>query len=266
MATPILALATKLNPENDAYRQFLDLVLSDICNKSGANYVGIQKQIVPHVPVLILFQSQKTRSTLSLPLAEVTEMRIAARVRESDLKFEKRPPRPRLVRQTPTLKLACLVHQSLAKNQQAEWNAIVENLRKIRPGSRRRTKRNQAGFIFLLEMLCVAAILLTMAAIAVPNLYRLSLDRQSGAAKDRVAMVGRVEASLAACTTMPGCTPSPAALALIPAPGTTTVIGNYTFVMSDGGVYTATPNIPALTIQYSVGPDGVVLCGGVACL
>ena len=130
----------------ESHREVLTLILQDICLQGGASYDGILTQMVPQVPVLVLFSSLKNHNTLTLPLTDITPMKVAARVRESDLAFDaaNRPrpePTPSLASiQPPTLKLACLVHQRLNREGQCEWNEIVARLRAIR-----RTKRKTTG-------------------------------------------------------------------------------------------------------------------------
>lgn len=146
MALAVASLVSKLKPDVEAYRRFLDLALADICKQGGAVYVGIQPQLVPQIPELVLFHSPKHRSTVGIPLRSITPMAVASRVQMSDVLFEA-ASRPAPVPVQPTLKLAWLpktpprsrfrlakrIHKMISRDGR-EWDSVIENFRQIRSG------------------------------------------------------------------------------------------------------------------------------------
>ena len=70
----------------EEYQAVLDLAMQSICEQGGAKFVGIQKQLTPAVPPLVMFQGPN-RSTLCLPLFTITPEAVAARIKESNTAF-----------------------------------------------------------------------------------------------------------------------------------------------------------------------------------
>jgi hypothetical protein len=133
MASAIQSLVPNLK-DIEAYRAFLDIVLSNICGQGGAVYGGILRSQYSSMPALVIFSSLKNQNTLTLPLLDVSPMTVAAKVRESDLLFAGESPAPAPAAIRPSVKLACLVHQQLSRDSQTDWNELVANLRRIRKG------------------------------------------------------------------------------------------------------------------------------------
>jgi hypothetical protein len=133
MASAIQSLVPNLK-DIEAYRAFLNLVLSNICKQGGAVYEGVLRSQYSSMPALVIFSSLKNQNTLTLPLHDVSPMAVAAKVRESDLLFAGEFPAPAVAPIRPSVKLACLVHQTLSRAHQDDWNRIVRHIRNIRKG------------------------------------------------------------------------------------------------------------------------------------
>lgn len=125
--------------------------------------------------------------------------------------------------------------------------------------------KRQAGYALLAEMLVVAVILTTIAAMAVPNLQRIQWNQQQSTARARLEMVAKAQQVIAICMGTQGCVVSPALQAIVPPPGVIVTTG-YTFTYSDGWSYSATPIQPQSGQQaMTIGPDGITMCGGAPC-
>ena len=72
-----------------AYEKLLAIVLGEVVAQGGGHFVGVQKQLIPEVPALCLFNG-KQGSTYALPIVGLTAMAVAIRIAESDLRFDGR--------------------------------------------------------------------------------------------------------------------------------------------------------------------------------
>src|SRR5207253_9999953 len=103
----------------------------------------------------------------------------------------------------------------------------------------------QAGFAILIEMLIASMVLVTIAAIALPNLVRLHWINQQTDAKLRLQQISNAKTALITCQSTPNCNPSPALLAIIPAQGSMQTSGYvYSYSETTDWLYTATPVLP----------------------
>ncbi len=134
MASAIQSLVPNLK-DIEAYRAFLNIVLSNICRQGGAVYGGVLRSQYSSMPALVIFSSLKNQNTLTLPLHDVSPMTVAAKVRESDLLFAGESPTPapgpRRVH-----RLGCDVLKSLSQGSN-DWGVIQKRVRAIRSGARR---------------------------------------------------------------------------------------------------------------------------------
>lgn len=125
---------------------------------------------------------------------------------------------------------------------------------------RNRPRRAQRGVALILELLVMTVVLLTLAAMAVPNIAQIRAGANQTEARSRVMRAFSAEAAITICTNTPGCTPSPALSSLIPQPGTVQASGyTYTFSGTPGAwTYTASPIRPGFSghESYSASPTG----------
>jgi type II secretory pathway pseudopilin PulG len=133
-----------------------------------------------------------------------------------------------------------------------------------------KVNQNEKGFALILEMLCVCAVMLILAAISVPNIVAVTRVKEGTTAKDRVQTFSRIQTTLALCAATPGCSAPVALTAQLPPPGTTIPQGAYlyTFTANPDGTwsYTAAPGQGfAGPVAFVVDQTGIVTCGGVAC-
>ena len=120
--------------------------------------------------------------------------------------------------------------------------------------------RKESGFIFLLEIMVVAACMLVFAAMSIAPLRGLRAASNSAIARNAVQTVYSAQAAIVICAGTPQCAPQPALTKLIPVPGTITTEG-YRFVMvqnPDGTWgYVATPiNSMSGNATYTASQDG----------
>src|SRR6266853_5283863 len=123
--------------------------------------------------------------------------------------------------------------------------------------------KNQRGAALLIELLCVCIISVVLAAISVPSFVGMMKAQNQVAAHKRISLVTQAQAEIAICSVNNTC--SAAAVApLVPAPGSTVVMGGYVFVMTQAGsdwTYTATPQTNQTGVYaYYVSNDSVVRC------
>lgn len=128
------------------------------------------------------------------------------------------------------------------------------------PFRKSRNARASAGFALIMEMLIVTAVLLIMAAVAIPNLVQIRAGANQQEARGRVMQVWNANAAISICAGTPGCIPNPPLANLIPQPGTVQSFG-YTFTYSQTGSgwnYTAAPIQPGITghFTYSASQNG----------
>lgn len=128
------------------------------------------------------------------------------------------------------------------------------------------SREPERGSALLIELLFVSAILVCLAALALPNAYRARLYAEQATAKERVSLVSRSRINAENCGITPGCNPA-SVQAFIPSPGSSMDMTGYRYTMSsDGQVYTAAPLVStAGQPTISVGPNGVIFCGGAPC-
>lgn len=252
------------SPETEQSEKFLNLVLERICSEGNAIFQGLQETY--DTCPLVLFRSKTNGSTLALPFDnDFSSMRVAIRVRESDLQFAAPVNQPE-TEHAPSYRLISLIYNDLNPDRQQEWNTIIEKFRQ----SRGKVRNPEAGFgVLLLEALIVCLIMLVLAAISIPNIARVRLDRQANDARTRVEDFSRLRLAIATCKTSPGCVPADSAVYMLPANDSTITLNQYTYHMnSDGSVYLATP-VSSSTHQptYSFDASGVVTCtiGGSPC-
>jgi type IV pilus assembly protein PilE len=122
-------------------------------------------------------------------------------------------------------------------------------------------RKNQSGFVLLLEMMLVCLILLTLAAIATPSFVQMQRSQTQQAARKRVEQVAWVESTIALCALNPGCNSS-AIVPLLPQQPSMQV-GGYQFDFAVSGsnwTYTATPRVNRGTFAYFVDTSGVLRC------
>jgi type II secretory pathway pseudopilin PulG len=114
-------------------------------------------------------------------------------------------------------------------------------------------RRRQAGFALILEMLVVCAVLLVIAAFAIPSIVQIRAAANQNDARSTVMQVWNAQAAATICSNTPGCIPSSSLTALIPQPGTVRSSG-YTFTYIVNGTtwaYSATPTQPGLSGHHS---------------
>lgn len=115
----------------------------------------------------------------------------------------------------------------------------------------------------LLELVIVLAIILIIAAFALPNPSVIRRGFDVSAAKRQVATVSRAEAALSICTA--ASTNCAGVQSLIPANPSTVATSAYTYAY-DGVSYMATPNDPQETIVHAEQANGWLLyCGTQLC-
>jgi prepilin-type N-terminal cleavage/methylation domain-containing protein len=110
--------------------------------------------------------------------------------------------------------------------------------------------RQPKGFA-LLEVMIVCVVLLTLAAIAVPNVVQMQRSQFQQQAKQRVQLVSWAESTIALCSLNPGCNPGPA-FPLIPQQQIMQ-IGQYNFyfnVFGPNWTYSAIPLNPQWVSYY----------------
>src|SRR5262249_17146114 len=111
-------------------------------------------------------------------------------------------------------------------------------------------KKSEAGFALLLELIIAMAILTVLLAAATTNLVSVQRVQNQVDAKTRSRQIGDAKGAVAICAATTGCVPSPAALAILPMPGTIAQNGyNFTYVQVDPNVwtFTARPVAPGVT-------------------
>jgi type II secretory pathway pseudopilin PulG len=124
------------------------------------------------------------------------------------------------------------------------------------------TRRREAGFAILLEMMVVLGVLVILLAIAAPSAVQLQNSQNAQAAKTQVYRVRDVEAALAVCVAQgQTCT---TLSSLVPEVGTIQT-SQFSFLFAQSGSawsYSAAPiaNIHAPQSFFTSSADGYVHC------
>ena len=118
--------------------------------------------------------------------------------------------------------------------------------------------------IFIVELLIVCAVMLILAAVALPNLLQMRISENQAAARKQVVRVLDAISSVNICNITPTCNPASVA-PLIPNTGTITQSG-YAYTFQQNGAnwsYLAVPVAAGLSghQSYFVNQDGVLRCG-----
>jgi hypothetical protein len=109
----------------------------------------------------------------------------------------------------------------------------------------------QCGYASLVAMLIVCAILMTLAASALPNLVRIQAGQNERAARERLNLVFRAKAEIAICSANQGCQVPVGLLAIVPPNGSSIAQQGYRFIYTDNGdgtwLYQAQPLQPGFS-------------------
>lgn len=128
--------------------------------------------------------------------------------------------------------------------------------------------KSQRGMALLVELMVVAIIFVTLAAMSFPSVIQTQKNLEASAAKARVQMFANVQIQLALCAAQTGCTP-PVGLSAVAAAfpdGVSVPQGAYMFMFRGlgGGSWsfsaTPGPSIFASQIQFITYANGIVSC------
>jgi hypothetical protein len=122
----------------------------------------------------------------------------------------------------------------------------------------------QCGYATLVAMLITLAILLTLSAMALPNVMKIISGQNQAAAKERLLLVWRANAATALCSMQQGCIVPVGVSALVPASGSAIPQQGYKFMYTSNAdgtwLYRATPLQPGFsgTASYDIDGTGVL--------
>ena len=105
-------------------------------------------------------------------------------------------------------------------------------------------RKSEAGFALLLELVIAMAVMTVLLAAATTNVVSVKRAQNQSDARTRLRQIGDAKAAVTICAATPSCVPSPAAMAILPLPGTLAQSGyNFTYTQVDPVVWTyvATP-------------------------
>jgi type II secretory pathway pseudopilin PulG len=148
--------------------------------------------------------------------------------------------------------------------QRAKSKGITMSNIRIAPREHPRRRAGEAGMALIIEMLIVCAVMLILAAVAIPNLVTIRASQNQTAARYQIQQVARAQAALALCNAAVPPLPCAGVAALVPTPGTINQQGyRFTFTAGPSWTYLAVPqqaNVSGIQ-SYFADNTGVVRCG-----